>query len=133
MRTVNEINNDIKSVNIEIENMEELIADKKKEIASFDKSEHLTEEKYDEMLDDCYGEVTIAGMTFATSTALYKMDEIAYRCGMNDYADSMDYSEFPEYVELEEELEDLENTIADLEEELEELEDELEELEDEEI
>jgi hypothetical protein len=45
-------------------------------------------ELFDEMLDDCYGDVEIAGIKFSTSRALFKIDPIAYRCGMLDYADS---------------------------------------------
>ncbi|MCK9600306.1 MAG: hypothetical protein M0R66_02475 [Candidatus Omnitrophica bacterium] len=45
--------------------------------------------QYDEMLDECYPVVTIAGMEYATSYALKNLDPIAYRCGMLDYADSL--------------------------------------------
>jgi len=40
---------------------------------------------YDEMLDDIYGEIEICGITYSASVALYRVDEIAYRVGMNDY------------------------------------------------
>lgn len=46
------------------------------------------EKEYDEMLDDCYGEIEIAGCTYAASIALYRVDEVAYNCGKNDYIDS---------------------------------------------
>jgi hypothetical protein len=45
--------------------------------------------QYDEMLDDCYPAVTIAGMEYTTSYALRELDPIAYRCGLLDYADSL--------------------------------------------
>lgn len=43
---------------------------------------------FDEMLDDVYGTVEIAGMSYDTSTALKNVDDVAYRCGVNDYIDS---------------------------------------------
>lgn len=51
-------------------------------------SENMSEEDYDNMLDDCYPEVEIMGMSYSPSVALYRLDEIAYNCGFNDYKDS---------------------------------------------
>ena len=47
------------------------------------------EESYDDMLDDAYGTVEVAGMTYDTSRILKNVDPIAYRVGMADYADSL--------------------------------------------
>ena len=47
-----------------------------------------TEKRYDEMLDDTYGDAEIAGMKFCTSMALFELDETAYHCGMSDWLDS---------------------------------------------
>ena len=52
-------------------------------------SEYELERMYDEMLDEVYGVVEIAGMTYDTSRALKDCDPIAYRVGMSDYADSL--------------------------------------------
>lgn len=52
-------------------------------------SEYDLEQMYDEMLDDCYGVVEVAGITYDTSRVLKECDPIAYRLGMNDYADSL--------------------------------------------
>jgi len=43
---------------------------------------------FDEMLDECYEDVSVAGMTYSTSRALLELDPIAYRCGFNDWADA---------------------------------------------
>lgn len=51
--------------------------------------EHVDDEPYDEMLDECYGEIEICGMSYSASVALYRVDECAYRCGRNDYYDSL--------------------------------------------
>lgn len=84
-----------------------------------------TEELYANMLDDCYGEVEIAGMTFQTSRALKELDPTAFRCGEVDYIDSLslveiggDYYE-QDAVEQEREglIEELESEISDLEDE----------------
>lgn len=46
------------------------------------------EQRYVDMLDECHGDVTIAGMTYQTSRALKDVDPIAYRVGMSDYISS---------------------------------------------
>ena len=46
-------------------------------------------EMYDEMLDDCEGPVTLCGMTYSASQVLREVDPVAYRCGFNDYVDSL--------------------------------------------
>lgn len=52
------------------------------------------EELYDEMLDDSYGTVSIAGTEYDTSTTLKRVDPVAYKLGFNEYCDAS-------YVELE--------------------------------
>ena len=46
------------------------------------------EDNYDYFIDDCYEEIEVMGMTFSPSYALKQLDEVAYRCGFNDYTDS---------------------------------------------
>jgi hypothetical protein len=46
--------------------------------------EHDLHVRYDDMLDDCYGNVTIAGFEHPTSYALKVVDPTAYRCGHDD-------------------------------------------------
>lgn len=99
-----------------------------------------TEELYANMLDDVYGEVEIAGMSFQTSRALKELDPTAFRCGMVDYIDSLslveidgDYYEFDACdVERDELVSELESEISDLEAEISDLESEIEDLEEEE-
>lgn len=45
-------------------------------------------ERYDEMLNEVYGDASIGGMEYETSSALEQVDPIAYRCGFNDWVDS---------------------------------------------
>lgn len=44
--------------------------------------------QYDEMLDEIYPEVQIAGLNYSTSHALREVDPTAYRCGFADWLDS---------------------------------------------
>ena len=48
-------------------------------------AEDMAYDTYDDMLDETYGEVEIAGMTYYTSNALKEIDPVAYRCGVYDY------------------------------------------------
>lgn len=57
------------------------------------------QERYDNMLDEVYGTLTVAGMEYETSLILAELDPIAYRCGFNDWLDS----------ELGETIEEIEN------------------------
>jgi hypothetical protein len=43
------------------------------------------EQAYNDMLDDVYGVVTIAGYQYETSRALKEVDPIAYSVGLSDY------------------------------------------------
>ena len=52
-------------------------------------SERQAAEMYDEMLDDCEGPVELCGMTYSASHVLREVDPTAYRCGFNDYVDSL--------------------------------------------
>jgi hypothetical protein len=53
-------------------------------------SEREALEAYDNMLDECYGVVEIAGYEYATSRAMKQVDEIAYNCGFSDWVDAED-------------------------------------------
>lgn len=50
--------------------------------------EHELYERYDEMLDEVYGDAEIAGYTYSTSTALKRLDHVAYEQGFADWLDS---------------------------------------------
>lgn len=52
------------------------------------------ESAYDEMLNDVYGVVNVAGYEYEAARVLKEIDPTAYRCGFIDWSDS-------EYVELE--------------------------------
>lgn len=82
-----------------------------------------TEELYANMLDDCYGEVEIAGMNFQTSRALKELDPTAFRCGEMDYIDSLSLVEIDgDYYEQDAVEAERDSLLTDLEMELSELE-----------
>ena len=65
-------------------------------------NERLMEEYFDDMLDDCYQDVVIAGLSYSASVAFKRIDTIAYRVGMNDYESCLrtDYEDDGSYAEL---------------------------------
>jgi len=50
-------------------------------------NENKATKMYDDFLDEVYGDVEIAGLTYATSEVLKATDPIAYRCGFLDWLD----------------------------------------------
>ncbi len=44
---------------------------------------------YNDMLDDCSPMVRIGNLEYMPSEVLKRVDPIAYRCGLNDYLDSL--------------------------------------------
>lgn len=76
---------------------------------------------FDESLDE-EGSIKVAGCTFYPSQILKECDPVAYRCGLNDYADLMfSKEETEEYQALQEEIDQLGSDIEDLENEIEDL------------
>ena len=113
--------NTIEQVKAQIEVIEEQIKAKQSEIDNFEYE--MTDEQYDELLDEIYGDVEVCGNTYNASYALKELDPIAYRVGKSDYESSYDLDEVEDYQNLQSELEDLESELESLEEQLEELED----------
>lgn len=112
----------INSTKQQITFLKEQIESKQSEIDDFEKE--LIDEQYDELLDELYEPYEIGYLTFYASRVLFELDEIAYKDGKSDFADSIELEEFPAYVELTEELEQLQSELEDLESELEDLESE---------
>ena len=65
-------------------------------------NERLLEEYFDDMLDDCYQDVVIAGLAYAASVAFKRIDPIAYRVAMSDYESALrtEYEDDGSYAEL---------------------------------
>ena len=109
---------------------EKELSDIQYDIDNFDASDYVTENDYDEMLDDCHGDIDICGYSYSASRALQEVDPTAYRCGYNDYVDSIDLDAIVEYCELTEQKDELESEIDDIQNEIDDLNNELSDSED---
>lgn len=113
------VSNEQHSLSYKRTTIEDAIKEVNQQIQDFDKSSYVDiydwQERYNEMLDEVYGDVTICGYTYDSSYALKEVDPIAYQCGKNDWLDSLDNDEFDEYKELVSKLEELESELYDLE------------------
>ena len=49
--------------------------------------ENVSDDCWDDYLDDVYGEVEICGQEYCASCALSLVDEVGYKCGKNDWLD----------------------------------------------
>lgn len=92
------------------------IAELKKDIENFDKSEHCNEWDFEEMLNENYEEVNVCGYSYSAGAALCKLDPVAFREEFNNWVDSKDNEDFDEYNDLVSELEEAESELESLEE-----------------
>jgi hypothetical protein len=53
----------------------------------------MTEEEYDDLLDDIYEVIKFGTLEYPPSQVLKAVDPVAYRLGMIDYEDSMEGEE----------------------------------------
>lgn len=49
----------------------------------------LSDDEYEEVLNELYGTVEVCGMTFDSGSILKDQDPTAFRCGKNDYESSI--------------------------------------------
>ncbi|MEN6420375.1 MAG: hypothetical protein ABFD76_00385 [Smithella sp.] len=110
-----------KELTTAIDNKKAEIKEKENAIDSFKLDVDDYENSYCEALDS-EGPVVIAGLKFDPSSALRELDPTAYRCGLNDYVDSLEKEDDVKYKELEEELETLTDELDALEADLENIE-----------
>jgi peptidoglycan hydrolase CwlO-like protein len=109
--------NELESKLAELENRKEEL---QSEIDNFDCSDYVDDSQYNDWLDEVYGEVEIAGMSYCTSRVLREIDPIAYNCVHSDYCETLDKTDFPEFQDLEFELARVESEIESMEYEIEE-------------
>jgi predicted ribosome quality control (RQC) complex YloA/Tae2 family protein len=85
-----------------------------------------TEDMYRSMLEECYGDIEVAGLTFSAARIVEELDPTAFRCGMVDYIDSLSLIEIHgDYYEQDAVETERDSLVDDLESELSDLEDEL--------
>ena len=113
----------------EIRKMQSQIADKEKQQEQIELDPDDSEDQFDESLDDSIPEIEIGCLTYSPSYVLKSVDPIAYRCELNNFADSVfDASETDDYKELQDEIDQLQSDIEDLESEIEDLENQIADL-----
>ena len=112
----------------EIRKMQAMIADKEKQQEQIELDPDDYEDQFDESLDDSIPEIEIGCLTYTPSHVLKNVDPTAYRCGLNDFVDSLDVEDSDEYKALQEEIDQLKSDIEDLESEIEDLENQIAEL-----
>ena len=74
------------------------------------------EELFEQMLDDCYEDVTLGSLSWSPSYVMKQLDPIAFRCGVSEYIDGLmqdgEYFEFDggyyDFVDIEEMLDEIE-------------------------
>ena len=109
--------NTIESIKTQIEVIESKIQSLQSDIDNYEIE--ISEEQFNDFLDDCYPEIEIMGMTYAVSYALKELDPIAYNCAKSDYESNYDLDDCEEYNDLKDELENLENELESLNDQLE--------------
>ena len=127
MNTIEQLRAQIRHLERDIEDKQGEICTAQSNIETFEYS--CTDDEYDQMLDDVYGNVEICGMIYSSSRALKLLDPVAYRCAKNDFESNYDLDNCEKYSDLKDELESLEDQLSDLENDLSEFNDELGSLE----
>ena len=113
----------------EIRKMQSQIADKEKQQEQIELDPDDYEDQFDESLDESIPEIEIGSLTYSPSHVLKNVDPVAYRCGLNDFVDSLDVEDSDEYKALQSEIDDIQEEIDQLESDIEDLESEIEDLE----
>ena len=86
------------------------------------------EDQFDESLDNSIPEIEIGCLTYSPSHVLKNVDPTAYRCGLNDFVDSLDVEETDEYKALQSEIDDIQDEIDQLQSDIEDLENQIADL-----
>lgn len=114
MRTITELKQWLNDQDIELtEEQIETVFDSLDEIEEIE--QEMSDEEYDEILDDLYPEVRIGCCTFSPSQILKELDPIAYNCGKDDIFEAKTVYEFNdvEYDDYDEALTELVNYCID--------------------
>lgn len=53
------------------------------------------EEAYEDELNECYAPVSVCGFDYDAGTALRRLDETAFRCGVSDSTVEVDLDDYP--------------------------------------
>lgn len=128
METIELLQAEIQMKEQEIRKMQSQIADKEKQQSQIELDPDDFEDQFDDSLDNSIPEIEIGCLTYSPSHVLKNVDPTAYRCGLNDFVDSLDVEDSDEYKALQEEIDQLKSDIEDLESEIEDLENQIADL-----
>ena len=128
MKTIELLRAEVEMKEQEIRKMQAQIADKEKQQSNIELDPDDYEDQFDESLDESIPEIEVGCLTYSPSRVLKNVDPVAYRCGLNDFIDSLDVEDSDEYKALQEEIDQLQSDIEDLENEIEDLENQIADL-----
>lgn len=130
--TVNKNENTLQS---QIDSIESKLPDLRLQVSDLESQQGKIEldpddfaDQFEDMLDESIPEIEIGSLTYSPSHVLKNVDPTAYRCGLNDFVDSLDVEDSDEYKALQEEIDQLKSDIEDLENEIEDLENQIADL-----
>lgn len=83
----------------------------KRQLETFDVSDHFTPEQFKEVLDDTYGTIDVCGYTYDAGDLFELTDNIAFREEYNNYLDSLDLEEFAEYRAIQMQIEEIQEIV----------------------
>ena len=126
--TENTLQSQIESIESKLSDLRFHVSDLESQQGKIELDPDDYEDQFDDMLDESIPEIEIGSLTYSPSHVLKNVDPTAYRCGLNDFVDSLDVEDSDEYKELQEEIDQLKSDIEDLESEIEDLESEIEDL-----
>ena len=129
METIELLRAEVEMKEQEIRKMQAMIADKEKQQEQIELDPDDYEDQFDESLDESIPEIEIGCLTYSPSHVLKNVDPTAYRCGLNDFVDSLDVEDSDEYKALQSEIDDIQEEIDQLQSDIEDLESEIEDLE----
>ena len=128
MKTIELLQAEIQMKEHEIRKLQDQIKDKESQQNRIELDPDNYEDQFDDSLDDSIPGIEIGCLTYSPSHVLKNVDPIAYRCGLNDFVNSLDVEETDEYKALQEEIDQLQSDIEDLENEIEDLENQIADL-----
>jgi len=102
-----------------LQNLQNLLIEKQKELVDFELDEDDWVEDYEAMIDEA-DDIWVMGVTFSPSYVIKNLDETVYQMGLTEYVDAIDKTEVSTYKKLEEEIEEIESEIEELESQIEE-------------
>lgn len=128
-------NSTVTTLQFQIDSIESKLSDLRLQIADKEKQQEQIEldpddfaDQFDDMLDESIPEIEIGCLTYSPSHVLKNVDPTAYRCGLNDFVNSLDVKDSDEYKDLQDEIDQLKSDIEDLESKIEDLENQIADL-----